>query len=529
MQSEQGVRPAGGRGKVFLVGAGPGDPGLLTLRGRQCLERADVVVYDRLANERLLSYARSDAELIYVGKAANRHALPQEEINLLLVQKASEDKVVVRLKGGDPYIFGRGGEEAEVLRRHGIPFEEVPGVTSAVAAPAYAGIPLTHRGYASSLAIVTGHEDPTKGESSLRWEKLATATDTLVFLMGMENLEQIAEKLLAYGRPASAPVALVRWGTTADQEVLVGELGTIARRAAEQNFTSPAIIVVGEVVRLRSLLNWFEEKPLFGRRILVTRSRAQASALSDLLAELGAEPVEFPAIEIAPPESYAPLDEAIERLSSYHWVIFTSSNGVDAFLQRLLEKGRDARALGGRKLAAIGPGTAAALRRWGLQADYAPAEEFRAEGILAGFPAAEVAGRRFLLPRAAEARDVLPRRLAEQGARVDEVTAYRTVPARSGHQREAVRQLLEEGKIAAVTFTSSSTVRNFLQLLGEGGGGGEWRRLLAGVVVACIGPITAETARQAGLTVHVEAEEYTIPGLVRALVRYFEQSKVKVE
>ncbi|MGE5576256.1 MAG: uroporphyrinogen-III C-methyltransferase [Syntrophothermus sp.] len=503
-------------GKIFLVGAGPGDPGLLTLRGKECIEKADVVVFDRLASDKLLEFARPGAEMIYVGKQSSNHTVPQDEINEILVRKALEGKTVTRLKGGDPYIFGRGGEEAEYARRNGIEFEVVPGVTSAIAGPAYAGIPLTHRGYASSVAIVTGHEDPAKEVSSINWKNLSTATDTIVFLMGMENLAGIVENLKAHGRKPTTPVALVRWGTTVAQETLTGTLDTIVDLAAARHFGSPALIVVGEVVNLRPVLNWFEQKPLFGKRVVVTRSRAQASILSDALREYGAEAIEFPTIEIAPPPSFDGLDAAINRLGEYDWVIFTSVNGVEAFITRLRDLGRDIRALAGCKLAAIGSQTAAALEARGLRVEFVPSE-YRAEAIISGLSDADLRGKRVLLPRAKEAREVLARDLTAQGAQVDDVTAYVTVTGGQAARAAELREMFAKGKIHVVTFTSSSTVRNFVKLMGVEDIAG----LLQTVTVACIGPITADTARELGLHVDIMAGEYTINGLVEALAAHF--------
>ncbi|MBO8126301.1 MAG: uroporphyrinogen-III C-methyltransferase, partial [Firmicutes bacterium] len=459
-----------------------------------------------------------DAELIYVGKQANRHTMTQDQINEVLVEKALEGKIVTRLKGGDPYIFGRGGEEAEYCRKHGVKFEVVPGITSAISAPAYAGIPLTHRGYASSVSIITGHEDPTKETSALNWEKLATATDTLVFLMGMSNLAKIVEKLITYGRPADTPVALVRWGTTTKQEVLEGTLETIVEKVQSTGFKSPAIIVVGEVVKLRPTLRWFEDKPLFGKRIVVTRARAQASALTERLMSLGAEPLECPTIKISEPDSYEPVDAAIEGLAQgYDWIVFTSVNGVEYFLDRLFVKGKDIRALGEAKLAAIGTATAGALRRRGLRVDFIPTE-YRAEGLLAGFPTEEVSGKKVLIPRALEARTILPEELKRRGAKVLEVPVYKTVLDES--EGETLVRELSQGQVDAITFTSSSTVKNFLTLLTKAGGSLD---LIKGVTIACIGPITAETTRAAGISVDLEADEYTIDGLVESLIEYFAQ------
>jgi uroporphyrinogen III methyltransferase/synthase len=510
-------------GKVYLIGAGPGDPGLLTLKGKAGLEAADVVVYDRLASDQLLGYARPETEFVYVGKAASRHALRQEEINALLVKLAGEGRVVARLKGGDPFVFGRGGEEAEALRQAGLAFEVIPGVTSAIAAPAYAGIPVTHRGIASSFAVITGHEDPQKPVSAVNWEKLATAADTLVFLMGTENLPAIVERLLAHGRPAGTPVALVRWGTTVQQEVLTGTLADIVAQAAAAQFGSPAVIVVGGVVNLRPLLSWFETKPLFGRRIVVTRARTQASKLSERLAERGAEPWEFPAIRVAPPEDEQPLRTAARLVGTYDWAIFTSANGVAAFFAALQAEGGDARRLGAAKVAAIGSETAEALAARGIRADAVPAE-FRAEGLLRVLPA-DLRGIRLLLARAAEAREVLPAELRRRGAEVNEVAAYRTVVGEGARRADELRELLKAGQIAAVTFTSSSTVKNLLALLGGESEAGQAaaRRLLTGVTLASIGPVTTQTARELGLTIQVEAAEYTIAGLVEALVRHFQE------
>ena len=361
-------------GKVYLVGAGPGDPELVTVKAAKCLAEADVVIYDRLVDDRLLIDVPSKAELIYVGKKAGHHTLKQPEINQLLADKAKEGKIVVRLKGGDPFLLGRGGEEAEALSDVGIPFEVVPGITSSTAVPAYAGIPVTHRGLASSVGIVTGHEDPTKGNSSIAWEKLATGVDTLVFLMGMGNLAQIARELIRNGRPPSTPVAIIREGTSPRQQTLVGTLADIAAKATESGIESPALIVVGEVVRLRERLRWYDNQPLFGKRVLVTRSRRQASVLSQLLVRHGVLSVELPTIEIQVIPDNRDLDQAIAHLPDYSWLIFTSVNSVEIFFGHLHDLGRDSRALGGVRLCAIGPATAAALERFGLIADRIPPE-----------------------------------------------------------------------------------------------------------------------------------------------------------
>ncbi|PKQ38005.1 MAG: uroporphyrinogen-III C-methyltransferase [Actinobacteria bacterium HGW-Actinobacteria-1] len=505
-----------GRPLVYLIGAGPGDPGLITVKGLKCIEEADVIVYDYLANSRFLAHAREDAEVIYVGKKGFTQHVTQEEINAVIVQKALEEggKTVARLKGGDPFIFGRGGEEALALVDAGIRFEVVPGISSGYAAPAYAGIPVTHRGITTEMAFVTGHEDPTKSESDIDWEHLAKGVGTVCFFMGIKNLPNIVENLTKYGRPATTPVALVRWGTTAKQEVLVGTLATIAQKAAEVGFKAPAITVVGEVVNLREKLAWFDTRPLFGKTVVVTRSRAQASALTDALEDLGAEVLEFPAIKVVDPESFEPVDDAIRNLDLYSWLVLTSVNGVERFFDRLEYADKDARALAGLRVAAIGPATAAACIARGVRPDYVP-DEYRAEGVLEGLCERGVgAGTNVLLARALEAREVLPEKLRERGARVDVVPVYRTIV---GEGEPGVLDRLRDGDIDAVTFTSSSTVTNFITLTE----GIDLADALKGALVASIGPITSDTARAAGLTVGVEAEEYTIPGLVTAVAKHF--------
>jgi uroporphyrinogen III methyltransferase/synthase len=496
------------RGLVYLVGAGPGDPGLITVKGLACLQKADVVIYDRLVSPALLRQAPQGCEMIDAGKSPQGHALPQEAINALLVEKALAEKVVVRLKGGDPFLFGRGGEEAEALAEAGVPFEVVPGVTSAIAAPAYAGIPVTHRDHTSTFAVVTGHEDPTKADSSVDWQKLATGVGTLVLLMGVGNLPQIVAKLIEHGRDARTPVAIVQQGTEARQKTVTGTLADIVERAREADIKPPAVTIVGEVVRLREKLRWFDTKPLFGKRVLVTRSREQASALSQRLRELGAEPLEYPAIEIAPPKDIAPLDEAIARLSTYDWLIFTSANGVRALLDRMNEKRMDMQALVRPKIAAVGPTTAQALATYGLRVDYLP-EVYTTEEIAAGI--GDVAGQRILLPRVARAPKRLAQALRGKGAAVDEVIAYRTLAVTAPHELKA---LLEQKQIDIVTFTSSSTVRNLAASLQ----GHALSEVMSRCLVACIGPVTARTAARLGIRVDVVAGEHTIARLVEAIV-----------
>lgn len=503
------------QGIVYLVGAGPGDYKLISVRGLEYIQRADTIVYDRLADERLLSHARSDAELIYVGKASSEHTLRQEEINQLLVDKAREGKRVVRLKGGDPFVFGRGGEEALELLAAGLPFEVVPGITSAIAVPAYAGIPVTHRGIATSFAVITGHEDPTKPESTIRWDKLAQGTDTLVFLMGVENLPHITAKLIEHGRPAATPAAIIRWGTKPEQRVLVTTVGEAAADVARQGIKPPAIFLVGEVVTLRDKLAWFDNKPLFGKTVLVTRAREQASLLTERLEALGARCIEAPAISIVPPVSYDGLDQGIAELESYNWLIFTSVNGVDHFYRRLNHAGKDSRSLAGLKIAAIGSQTAARLRGFGITADVVPVE-FRAEGIIAALASDIVPGTRVLLARAAVARDILPEKLTEMGATVTVAEAYRTESGDT--DGAALAAQLAAGEIDLVTFTSSSTVTNLLALLGPGG-----QQALTKAKVACIGPITASTCLEQGVQPDIIAEEFTIAGLVEAIAGLYKE------
>ncbi|BBB90254.1 MAG TPA: uroporphyrinogen-III C-methyltransferase [Methylomusa anaerophila] len=498
-----------GVGMVYLVGAGPGDYGLISVKALEYIRQADTIVYDRLADNKLINQARPDAELIYVGKAASDHTMRQEDINQLLVDKAQENKTVVRLKGGDPFVFGRGGEEALKLKENGVPFEIVPGITSAVAVPAYAGIPVTHRGIATSFAVITGHEDPAKPESTIQWSKLATAVDTLVFLMGVENLSHITSQLMDHGRSADTPAAVIRWGTKPEQSVLVTTVGKAAEDVAKAGLKPPAIFIVGHVVALREQLAWFDTKPLFGKKVLVTRAREQASLLTAELAMLGADCIEAPAIKIVPPESFAALDKAIGQLADYQWLIFTSANGVEYFFQRLSVAKLDARVLGGCKIAAIGIQTGARLREHGITADVIPGE-FRAEGIIEVLQPVIAAGTRILIPRAAVARDILPEKLKATGATVDVVPAYRTVAGDTDGQELAGK--LAAGEIDLVTFTSSSTVTNLLGLLGPAG-----PSLLGKTKTACIGPITAETCLAHDIKPAVIAEEYTIKGLVESI------------
>ena len=504
------------QGIVYLVGAGPGDYKLISVRALEYIQIADTIVYDRLADDRLLSTARPDVELIYVGKASSDHTMRQEDINQLLVDKAKEGKVVVRLKGGDPFVFGRGGEEALLLVENKIPFEIVPGITSAISVPAYAGIPVTHRGIATSFAVVTGHEDPTKAESTIKWSHLATAVDTLVFLMGVENLPHITKNLIEHGRSADTPAAVIRWGTKPEQRVLVTTVGQAAADVVEAGMKPPAIFIVGEVVTLREKLAWFDQRLLFGKTALVTRAREQASALTSELEALGAQCIEAPAIKLVPPESYAELDESIDKLTTYNWLIFTSVNGVEYFFSRLHEKGRDSRTLGNARIAAIGAQTAARLKDYGILADIVPLE-FRAEGIVAALTGRIKQGMSVLIPRALVARDILPEKLREMGATVDVVPVYRTLIGDT--DGKSLAEKLSAGGIDLVTFTSSSTVTNLLDLLGPQGA-----ELIKNAKVACIGPITASTCLEYGITPDTIAEEYTIKGMVEAIAQMYEEN-----
>ena len=495
-------------GKVYLVGAGPGDPDLITVKGLQCLRRSEAIVYDHLANQSLLAQARPGAELIYVGKSSSQHTMSQDEINRLLVKLGLEGKTVVRLKGGDPFIFGRGGEEVESLVEAGVPFEVVPGVTSVTAVPAYAGIPITHRKVASSFAAITGHEAPGKAESSIAWDRLATVVDTLVFLMGVANLGYIVQELTRNGRAADTPVAVIREGTLPGQQTVVGTLADIESRVQKAGMKPPAVIVVGHVVGLRETMRWFDIRPLFGKRVLVTRTREQASKLSRMLEEMGAQPVELPTIEIELVQDDPELDRAVRGVSGYDWVFFTSANAVAIFLEKLNQLGGAVKDLGKVKLGAIGPATAEILAKNGLKADYLP-QRFVAEGILEDISRSEVEGKRVLLPRADIARPDLAEGLERLGAQVHQVALYRTVPARGNGQ--AGLRMLREAAIDIVTFTSSSTVRNLVGMLGPDYG------KINDARVACIGPVTAATAQELGIRVDVVAGEHTIPGLVQAM------------
>jgi uroporphyrinogen III methyltransferase/synthase len=497
------------KGTVYLVGAGPGDLGLVTLRAKECIENADVIVYDHLANPEALGWARGNAEIIYAGKKPGE-SQTQQEITSLLIDKAREGKQVVRLKGGDPFVFGRGAEEAQEIANAGIAFEIVPGITSAIAGPAYAGIPITHRAHNSHVTFFTGHEDPTKAESAIDYATLAKLGGTQVMLMGMERLQDVTSEMLKHGVRPDLPVALVRWATTGKQRTLTGTVSDIGQKAVANSFEPPAVAVFGDVVSLRDALNWYEQRPLLGKRIVVTRTRKQASALSNKLRGLGAHTIELPTIRIEPPGNLREFAELVQDAHIYDWIVFTSANGVEAFFEIFFKLYDDLREIGGVRIATIGPATAQRVKDFHLQVDLQP-EEFVAEAVVREFKKqGSMENERILVVRAEKARDVLPKELSAAGAIVDEAFAYRTVPETrdiNGAQRQ-----LAEGGADLITFTSSSTVENFVAL------GLPWPKEMH---VASIGPITSKTVRDQGLQVDVEARRHDIDGLVQAIREFF--------
>ena len=500
-------------GKVYLVGAGPGDPGLLTLKGKQILERADCIIYDFLVNKDLLRLTRTDAEKIGVGRRGEPDRKRQSETNQLLIARAREGKVVCRLKGGDPFVFGRGGEEAQALTSAGIPFEVVPGVSAGYAVPAYAGIPITHRDITSTVTFIAGHEDPEKESSRLDWSYLGKCPGTLVFFMAVRNLPHITKALIEHGRSPATPTAVVQWGSLPRQKVIEGTLANIAARTPAT--MTPAITVIGEVVDLRRSLDWFEHLPLFGKRIAITRAREQAGGLREELAALGAEVIEIPTIEIRSPDTWESLDAAIGRLEEFQYLLATSANGVRYFLDRLFASGRDVRSLKGLTIGAIGPATAAEFARAGVKVDLLP-KEYVAEGLLAALGDRDLRGKAFLIPRAKIARDVIPRVLEERGAQVKVVEAYQTVLPQISH--EDLHRLFTPPP-DAIAFTSSSTATNFAKLVGED----RLVETLSGVVIASIGPITSQTLSKLGLAVTLDAQEATMAGLVRAIKLHYQR------
>jgi uroporphyrinogen III methyltransferase/synthase len=496
-------------GVVFLVGAGPGDPGLLTLRAKECLEAADVIVYDYLANPRFLDFAKPGAEKIYAGKKAGDHALKQGDTNTLLVAKAREGKSVVRLKGGDPFVFGRGGEEAEELVAAGIAFEIVPGISSTIAGPAYAGIPVTHRSFNTQLTLFTGHEDPTKGESTLDYAAIARAPGTKVMLMGVERMRSITSQLINAGADPTTPIALVRWATTPRQQVITGTLATIADEIERTGFSAPAVAVIGQVVSLRDTLRWFDRRPLFGKKILVTRTRDQAGTLGRQLADLGADVIELPTIRIDDPLDPLAFGELVQDAHKYEWLVFTSPNGVDRFFSLFRKLYDDIRSIGGVRIAAVGNGTAAKIREYGLGVDLIP-EKMTGEGLLASLLEIDggVENRMFLVIRPEEVRNTLSAGLAKAGAIVDDAIAYRTVPEITDPTGAQAR-FREEGA-DVLTFASGSAVEHFLALE---------LPIPPAAKIASIGPVTSEVLRSRGLAVDAEATTHDIPGLVTAVTR----------
>jgi len=505
------------KGIVYLVGAGPGDPGLLTLKGKRCLEMADIVIYDFLANSALLDLA-PQAQHIYAGKRGGKKSILQNSINQKLIKFAKAGKVIVRLKGGDPVIFSRGSEEAEILQKNKIPFEFVPGITSGISAPIYAGIPLTHRNFSSDITFVTAHEDPRKPASMIHWKALAKAGGTIVIYMGTKSLRDVAQVLIQGGKSKTTPVALIQWGTYSYQKVVIGTLSNIAAKLKKHKLTSPVMTVIGDVVRLRKTLSWFESKPLFGKTILTTRSRAQSSVLKEKLMDLGAEVLSFPTIKIKKPKSSKRLDTAIKKINDYDWLVFTSANGVEGFMDRVFALKKDVRILSHIKIAVIGSATAAALTKYSLKHDLMPSR-FVAESLFQAFQKRGVlkgSKKRFLLARQSQGRDFLPKTLKKAGAQVDEVVPY--VAEKAAESGLGIREAIGSGRVDSITFTSSQIAKNFYDLLGVSG-----RRVLKNrgsqVKIFSIGPITSKMARSLGFQLAGEAKVYTIQGLVDCMTQ----------
>ena len=504
---------------VYLIGAGPGDPGLITVRGLQCLASADVVLYDHLVPARLLRHARADAEKIDVGTAAPQ-PLEQEAICYLLAEKAREGKTVARLKWGDPFVFDRGGNEALFLHEQGVSFEVIPGIPVGVAVPSYAGVPITYPGGGDTLTFVRGHEDEGKTRASIDWTSLARLDGTIVCYAGPDQLPQMLSSLLSHGRPADDSTAVVYDGTLPTQKTIIGTLDEIAKAVRESSDRRPAVLVVGRVVGLREHLRWFDVRPLFGKRVLVTRPREQSQDLVDRLEAAGAEAIVAPMIRIVPPDDYAPLDEACARIAEFDWIVFSSANAVDALVERLLAGSHDLRALSGAKLCVVGQTTAERLGKYGLKADLVPAE-YRAEAVVPAIAEERsIQGMKVLLPRADIGREVLAEELRKHGAEVTEIVAYRTVAAEPQREGEPdIYRMLLDRQIDVVTFASPSAVRNFVHVLGAEPAAD----LLRTTVVASIGPVTAEAAAQCHIDTQIVPTSYTIPALVEGIVKYFKQ------
>lgn len=505
-----------GSGKVYIMGVGPGDYKLMTLKAAECIAKSDVIVYDRLVNNKILGLAKSTAEFIYVGKLPDCHAVPQEGINEILVKKALEGKAVARVKGGDPFMFGRGGEEAEVLFEQGIKFEIIPGVTSAIAVPAYAGIPVTHRDHCSSLHIITGHEKPGKETSFIDYEVIAKLEGTLVFLMGVKNLSEICNNLIKYGKSSTTPAAVVEKGTTPSQRTVSGTLMDIAQKVKEAGIKSPAVTVIGGVVNLREKLEWVTKGSLVGKKVIVTRAREQASKLVDMIEDLGGEAIEFPTIKIEEPENYIQVDKALDNLKEFKWMVFTSVNGVKAFFKRMRNRKIDIRSLEGIKLCAVGEATGKEIELMGMWIDYMP-ENYTTEELLKGLVELVKPGEKVLLARADIANEELAEGLRRNNIPFEDLVIYRTAVEASN--REEILKLFEEKQVDFLTFTSSSTVKNFISIIGD-----ENIDKVAPAKVVCIGPVTLETAVGAGLSVAAMADVYTIEGLMEKLVKISEEA-----
>lgn len=500
---------------VYIVGAGPGDPKLISVKGLECLKKADVVVYDRLANKQIINNAKINAEIIYVGKAAGKAIYSQPEINELLFNKVQEGKIVIRLKGGDGFIFGRGGEEAAYLNDKGANYEIVPGISSGYAVPAYAGIPVTYRGISSSVSFVAGHEDITKSKSTIKWSELAKNTDTVVFLMGMKNLQFITNELIEHGKDKNTPVAVIRRGTTSSQKTICGTLDNISQKIKNAKISPPAIVIIGDVVNLREKIMWYEKKPLFGKKILITRAKEQAWGFAEKIYEFGGEPLFFPTIKIVDPDSYEKFDSTIDKLDkdrkAYDWIIFTSSNAAKKFFQRIFSLGKDIRIIGSLKVAVVGKSTKKVLGQFGIKADFVP-DKFVAESIVEGLKKIVSPGEKILFPKAEITRDVIPNELRKIGIAVDELVVYKTIS--EDKMPQDVLEMLKAGNIDYITFTSSSTAKNFAKLAG-----GTTSNILSKTKICSIGPITSKTLNELGYKVDIEAKEYTTDGLLKTIIK----------
>lgn len=505
-------------GIVYLIGIGPGDPGLLGKKAEKIISAADIILYDALVDQDVLGLARVDAERIFVGKRGGRPSPKQAEINRLLVEKARQGKTIARVKGGDPFVLGRGAEEALYLSRNRVAFEVIPGITSAIAAPTYAGIPLTHRDFASCFTVVTGQEDPAKMSSGINWNALANGKGTLVFLMGISRLEDIVRNLIRSGLASRTPVGIVENGTYPRQRTVVGTLGTIVARARKERIKPPAAIVVGEVVRVRDRLNWFERKPLFGKRIVITRTRDQASALAEVLCAAGGEIVEFPTIEVVAPSRTGKLDEALKNISQYDWLVFTSPNGVRGFMGRIFDIGMDVRSLGGVRIAVVGPATADTLFHYGVRADRMP-RGYYTDQIPRAIGLRNIRGARLLLARSDISDPGLSRALHRAGGTVEEVICYRTRKPR--RLNPEVKALVARGDFDGITFTSSSTVKNFFSIFGEE----KARRILRKKGVFSIGMVTSRTLGRYRIRGNIQARQPTVPRLAETVIRHFSRSK----